>query len=241
MKPIVVAAFSGLLACPVKADRLRISPDDLRLRVAVSEELSPAIRRELKELARSAPLPVKDGVVQSEELFSSRFGERDWRSKKVTLARYYFLVARLEQSQSFSDEFLRRETLLKQADGLLSEYIDTLNAIISRAVYTDAPKVRAEKIQEFPLTEVEGSEDGSVLSLRKYPAPKQNLGRNNLRELRHTAQAELQQIRERRKMLQEAENDFLGEASQLGSELLRMRARVRELVKVPGEGLPFSP
>ena len=240
MKPLLLAGILGTLAGPVQADRLRISPDDLRLRVAVSEELPPSLRREIKELARSVPLPVSEGKVQSEQLFLSEFGSRGWADKRMVLARYYFLVSRLEQSQTFSEEFLRREALLKNGAEALKLYVTRLNPLISRGVYTESPSLNLERVQDFPLTEVSQDEDGGVLTLHRYPAPSLKLGRQNLKLLRETAQQEREELKKRLTLLQRAERDFLDEASQIGWSLLEMRGQVRDWVKVPGEGLPFS-
>ncbi|MCA9781046.1 MAG: hypothetical protein KC800_30210 [Candidatus Eremiobacteraeota bacterium] len=229
-----------LLTTPVSADRLRISPDDLRLRVAVSEELPASLRREIRDLARSTPLPVENGLVQTERLIEETFAGRGWKTKRSTLVRYYFLVSRLEQSQKFSDEFLRRRSLLDKAVSLLDAYIETLNRQIARAVYTNAPTVSPEEIASFPLEEVEKTETGELLILHRFPAPDIGLGRENLRILREIASDEKARVEERRKSLEEAEAKFLAEVSILGQELLGMREQVREWVRVPGEGLPFS-
>ena len=208
-----------MLAAPVAADRLRISPDDLRLRVAVSEELPASLRREIRDLARVTPLPVDDGLIQTERLIEEAFAGRGWKTKRSTLVRYYFLVARLEQSQKFSDEFLRRRGLMQKGVTLLDEYIDTLNRQIARAVYTDAAPVSPEVVGSFPLEEVEKTDSGELLILHRFPPPDIGLGRENLRVLRER---------------------FLAEVSILGKELLAMREQVRGWVGIPGEGLPFS-
>ncbi len=229
-----------LLTGPVAADRLRISPDDLRLRVAVSEELPASLRREITDLARVTPLPVDDGLIQTERLIEETFAGRNWKTKRSILVRYYFLVARLEQSQKFSDEFLRRQGLMEKGVTLLDQYIDTLNRQIARAVYTDAAAVAPETVASFPLEEVEKTDSGELLILHRFPAPEIGLGRENLRVLRELASQEKGLLEERLKSLREAEERFLSEVSILGKELLAMREQVREWVRVPGEGLPFS-
>ena len=229
-----------MLAGPVAADRLRISPDDLRLRVAVSEELPASLRREITDLARVTPLPVDDGLIQTQRLIEETFAGRNWKTKRSTLVRYYFLVARLEQSQKFSDEFLRRRALMQKGVTLLDEYIEALNRQIARAVYTDAAPVSPEVVGAFPLEEVEKNDSGEILILHRFPPPDIGLGRENLRVLRELASQEKGLLEERLESLQEAETRFLAEVSILGKELLAMREQVRGWVRIPGEGLPFS-
>lgn len=240
VRPLLAGCMFWLVVSAASADRLRISPDDLRLRVAVSEELPPSLRREVRDLARSTPLPVVDGLVQTQRLLDESFGARGWKSRRMTLVRYYFLVARMEQSQNFSDEFLRRRLLLDKGMTLLDEYIDTLNKQIARAVYTNAPTVNPEQIAEFPLVEVEKTESGELKILHLFPSPDIGLGRTNLRVLRELADSEKRLLEQRRQNLRDAESEFLAEVSVLGRELMSMRAEVRHWVEVPGEGLPFS-
>ena len=156
------------------------------------------------------------------------------------MVRYYFLVARLEQSQKFSDEFLRRRSLLEKGVTLLEAYIDTLNRQIARAVYTDAAAVSPEVVAAFPLEEVEKTDSGELLILHRFPPPDIGLGRENLRVLRELASEEKGLLEERLESLQGAESRFLAEVSLLGKELIAMREQVRGWVRVPGEGLPFS-
>jgi hypothetical protein len=229
-----------ILSSSAAADRLRISPDDLRLRVAVSEELPASLRREVRDLARITPLPVADGLVQTEGLIEQNFRGRGWKEKRSALVRYYFLVARLEQSQEFSDEFLRRRLLMEKGVTLLDTYVNTLNQLIARAVYTEAPPVSPEKIASFPLVEVEETESGDLRILHLFPAPDVALGRPNLRVLREMANAERQILKERLEILEASEKEFLEEVSVLGRELIGMRKQVRQWVREPGEGLPFS-
>lgn len=223
-----------------QADRLRISPDDLRLRVAVSEELAASLRREIKDLARSTPLPMEGGLLQTEGLLAEQFSGREWSEDQLTLVRYYFLVARLDQSQTFSDEFLRRESLLRQGSTYLGEYIEQLNRLIARAVYTDTEEIMIPALQSFPLAFTEKTEEGGLRILHEYPPLELKLGRNNLRKLREMASSELQLLEERLKLVRQAEKTFLAEVSLLGNELIRLRPQIRPLVSVPGEGLPFS-
>ncbi|MFA5507738.1 MAG: hypothetical protein WC314_10365 [Vulcanimicrobiota bacterium] len=232
----------ALLVCctSAAADRLRISPDDLRLRVAVSEELPPSLRREIRDLARSSPLPVENGLVQTEQLLKATFADRGWKPKRTAMVRYYFLVARLEQSQQFSDEFLRRRLLMEKGVDLLNTYLATLNRQIGRAVYTAASPVEPPQIAEFPLSEVEQSETGELKILRHYPPPDIELGRENLRTLRDFAGQEKVLLEQQLERLEQGEARFLSEVSTLGQELLAMREEIRGWVRVPGEGLPFS-
>ncbi len=203
------AVLFGLLFAPVQAERLRISPDDLKLRVAVSEELSPALRREILELAKSVPVPV--------------------------------LIARMEQSELFSDEFYRRRTLLRDGMERLEGYIAALNPLIARAPYVDAIPEEPKIVADFPLHEVGTTEEGGVRVRRLYPAPKVSIGREGLRYLRRQAALEIEELRLRYDQLDRAEHDFLDEMSLLGTEVMSMRGAVRKWVTVPREGLPFSP
>lgn len=230
-----------MLCLPCSADRLRISPDDLRLRVAVSEELPVSVRRAIKDLARSVPLPVEDGLIQTEQIFEQQLAREAGDEKTDTLMRYYFLVSRLEASQKFSDEFLRREKLLKQGVELLNVYIKKLNPMIARAPYTNLEPFTLKKVQSLPLQSVELNEDGELLLLRRFPAPKLSLGRQVLRSLREEAQEEKDIFKGRLEELRLAEREFLAEVSTIGNELIRMRPSVKQWVTVPGEGLPFSP
>ena len=236
------AAFGLLLFLQTgaQAERLRISPDDLRLRVAVSEELAASLRRELKDMARSTPLPVEGGLLQTERLLAEKFASREWSEEKLTLIRYYFLVARLDQSQEFSDEFLRRESLIREGSTFLREYIEHLNRLIARAVYTEAEEISVPAIQSFPLSFAEKTPEGGLRILHEYPPLELRLGRNNLRKLREMASSELEILSERLQVVRQAEKTFLAEVSLLGNELIRMRPQIRPLVTVPGEGLPFS-
>ena len=230
-----------LLSTPVVADRLRISPDDLRLRVAVSEKLSPAVRKELQTLAGSTPLPVEDGVAQTESLLKREFSGQTLTERKRTLVRYYFLVARLEHSFQFSEEFARREKVLKEAREALAEYIDQLNRLISRGVYTSHPTVQLDPYAPFPLNEVVKEESGALRTLRSYPAPDVRLGRENLRYLREQAGAENDYLKTRLQELRQGEKAFLDEVSLVGRELIKMRPEVKKWVTPPGQGTPFTP
>lgn len=230
-----------VLSSPVGAERLRISPDDLRLRVVVSQELSPALRREILELARSVPLPLTDGVLQTEELFLGKFQDRGWSEKSLTLTRYYFLIARMEQSQQFSDEFLRRRTVMREGVRLLESYVETLNPLIARASYSENGPSRAAKVQDFPLQEAVLEESGELRVLHLYPAPKLSMGRESLRSLREQAGEEKEILKEQMELLDKAEREFLDEISLIGTEVLALRKSVQKWVRVPREGLPFSP
>lgn len=237
---IAAAVFLALGLGPARAERLRISPDDLRLRVAVSEQLSASLRQELREMARSTPLPVENGLVQTEQLLVERFRERGWNEPTSTLVRYYFIVARLDQSQKFSEEFLRRDKVMRTGVEYLNGYIEAINKVVSQAPYLQTPPLSAPVVQEFPLPSVEKSEDGGILVRRKFPAPARSLGRENLRLLRDLAHQEKSELERRLQQLAQAERTFLDEVALLGEELIEMRPRVRRWVKVPGEGLPFS-
>lgn len=233
-------AFLVLWAAPANAEKLRISPDDLKLRVEVSQELSPATRREITELARTVPLPVTDGLLQTEDIFQQKFGNRGWSEKLQTLSRYYFFVARLEQSKKFSEEFARREQQLKLGIELLGKYIDEINPYVARAGYPDVAPVELEKVQDFPLSEV-GPVDGSGLRvLHLFPQPKMSMGRENLRGIRQTAETERNLLRDRLSDLHKAQRAFLNEVHLVGEELIAQRGPVKEWVKQSRAGLPFS-
>lgn len=234
-------ALLGVLCGSAQAERLRISPDDLKLRFAVSEQLSPALRREILELAKSVPVPVAGGVLQTETLFQERFGDRGWGEKRLTLTRYYFLIARMEHSELFSDEFYRRRTLLRDGIELLENYIRILNPLIARAPYVESEPPELEKAQDFPLQEVGTTDDGQVKVLHLYPAPKLSMGRENLRRLREQAASEIDRLWTRYDQLDRAEHEFLDEMSLLGTEVMSMRGAVKRWVTVTREGLPFSP
>lgn len=229
------------MGTPVAADRLRISPDDLRLRVAVSEELTPAVRKELQTLAGSTPLPVQDGVAQTQDLLDREFSGQTLSGRKKTLVRYYFLVARLEHSYRFSEEFARREKVLKEAREALTDYVDQLNRLINRGVYTTHPTVQLDPYADFPLNEVLQEESGALKTLRSYPAPEVRLGRENLRYLREQAAAENEYLKERLQELRQGEKAFLEEVSLVGRELIKMRPEVKKWVTPPGQGTPFTP
>jgi hypothetical protein len=228
------------LSYPLKAERLRISPDDLRLRVAVSEELPASVRREIVDLAKSTPLPVTDGLLQTEQLFLREFSDRGWSDKRETLVRYYFFISRMDQSHSFSDEFLRRQTLIRNGIELMNAYIQELNPLIAQAPYTHDASIDIPTIQQFPLARAERTAEGRVEVLSSFPPPTMKLGRRNLRLLRAQAAKDKALLEERLNMLRRAEKSFLQEVSLVGRELIKMRPYVRQWVKIPGEGLPFS-
>ena len=230
-----------LFGTPASAERLRISPDDLRLRVAVSEELSPAVRKELQTLAGSTPLPVQNGVTQTETLLDKEFSGQTLSARKKTMVRYYFLVARLEQSYRFSEEFARREKVLKEAREALTNYADQLTRLIGRGVYTAYPTIQLDPYADFPLNEVVMEESGALRTLRAYPTPDVRLGRENLRYLREQAGAENDYLKKRLQELHQGEKAFLEEVSLVGRELIRMRPEVKKWVTPPGEGTPFTP
>lgn len=241
-KPLLLScALTAILTlAPAQADRLRVSPDDLRLRVAVSEQLSAPLRLELREMARSTPLPVTDGVLQTQTLLSERFAERGWDEEQRVLARYYFLMARLEQSQDFSDEFIRRRANLVEGIRLLSDYHRELQRLAPGAVTQTGKYVEPEVVSDFPLLSAERSEEGEVTVLHRLPKPSTALGRENIRRLILLADQDRERLEDRLDKLDAAEERFLDEASLLGRELIEMRADVRQWVRVPGEGLPFS-
>lgn len=234
------AVFVLFFLRPLAAERLRISPDDLRLRVSVSKKLSPSLRQELRELAHSNPLPLRDGLSQSEQIFSDNFGSREWNKKKTTLAQYYFLLSRMKESQKFSDEFIRREELLKTGNNLLKGYIDQLNRLIARAVFTQSTPAEIRRVQEFPLHEARILATGELKVLHLFPEVKISMGRKELRRVRRLAKEERKVLSQRLRKLRQAEKKFLAEVSSIGAEIYSLRSDVRRWVKPPGEGLPFS-
>lgn len=238
--PVLSLVLVALFCTSLQAESLRISPEDLRLRVAVSEELPASIRQELRSLARSTPLPLQDGLLQTERLLQSEFQDRGWNEKRQLLVRYYFLVARLDQSQQFSEEFKRRRGLLQTGRELLKSYVQDIDRLVSRSSYAKKPPVETPQVQSFPLHFVTQDEDGGFTVLRHYPKAELALGRNNLRSLRSQAKAERKKIENRLKKLEKAEKSFLTEVSHVGRELIALRPLLRPWVKVPGEGLPFS-
>lgn len=238
---LVILVSISCLSAPLSAERLRISPEDLRLRVAVSEKLPASLRKELQSLAASTPLPIEVGVLQTEEILSREFVDRGWSEKRQDLVRYYFLVARLEQSYRFSDEFGRREKLLGQGIEKLNSYVKKLNPLIARAPYNNAKPVKLSDNKPFPLNEVKEGVDGELETLKAYPAPVQRLGRHNLQHLRTEASKEREILKKRRDELRDAERSFLAEVSLLGIELIKLRPNIESWVTPPGEGTPFTP
>ena len=240
LRGVAAWALCGFLAVSSGADELRIAPEDLRLRTFVSTLLSPSLRLQLRELAAGTPLPVEGGVVQTDEMLTA-FADRGWDSDRQALVRYYFLVARMEKSRQFSDEFSRRKTVTEEARSLMQVYIADLNRAIARAVFDPDVKVDTGPQIGFPLTSAGWSKDGQTLTvLHAYPAVDTHLGRETLRTLRDQAGADLELIEVQLSDLDNAEREFIQEVHLVGEELIALRPTVGRLVRPPRAGLPFS-
>lgn len=239
---VAAGLLCGLLAVSSGADELRIAPEDLRLRTFVSTLLSPSLRLQLRELAAGTPLPLEGGVVQTDDILTGVFADRDWDGDRRALVRYYFLVARMEKSRQFSDEFSRRKTVTEEARSLMQVYIADLNRAIARAVFEPDVLVDTGPQIGFPLTSVGWSKDGQTLSvLHTYPAVDTHLGRQTLRTLRDRAGADLELIEGQLSDLDNGEREFLQEVHLVGEELIALRPTVGRLVRPPRVGLPMRP
>ena len=242
LRGVATWVLCGLLAVSSGADELRIAPEDLRLRTFVSTLLSPSLRLQLRELAAGTPLPLEGGVIQTDDMLTGVFADRDWDGDRRALVRYYFLVARMEKSRQFSDEFSRRKTVTEEARSLMQIYIADLNRAIARAVFDPAVLVDTGPQLGFPLTSVGWSKDGKMLTvLHAYPAVDTHFGRETLRTLRDQAGADLELIEEQLSDLDNAERDFLKEVHLVGEELIALRPTVGKLVRPPLMGLPMRP
>lgn len=244
---MVKRGAAAFLACatlsgPACADELRIAPEDLRLRTFVSSRLNPSLRSQLRDLAADTPLPLEGGVVQTDRLLDEVFADRDWDSERQALIRYYFLVARMEKSRQFSDEFSRRKKVTEQGRSLMQTYISDLNRAIARAVFVPDVPVDTGPLQQFPLGTVGWSDDGKTLKvLHVYPAVNTQLGRETLRRLRDQAGADLELLEGQLSDLDDAERDFVAEVHLVGEQLLALRPTVGKLVRPPRMGFPAPP
>jgi hypothetical protein len=242
--------LAGLTLCilltlsPLSAEELRIAPEDLRLRTAVSTLLTPSLRLQLQDMAAGTPLPMEDGVVQTDRLLEDAFADRRWDSDRQALVRYYFLVARMEKSRDFSAEFERRRTVTEQARSLMQAYIGELNRSIARAVFVPDLPVDVGPSKNFPLTSAGWEEDKqghrTLVVLHRFPEVNSRLGRETLRELRDVAGADLERLEVQLSELDDAERLFLAEIHQVGLALFELRPQVSKLVRLPRAGLPFS-
>lgn len=232
-----------LLQQPAVTEELRISPDDLRLRAAVSQQLPPSLRLQLRDLAQNQPLSESDGVLQTEGLLSDLFARRQWSPEEQTLVRYYFLTARLEQSRRFNREFERRRTLTREGIKLMESYIAQLTRVIARAVFVTNQTVDLGPAIAFPLTEVgwqSTNEERRLVVLHRYPEASTALGRETLRKLRAQALDDVASLERQLDELDQGEQRFLAEIHLLGEALRNQRAPVAALVRQPRAGLPFS-
>jgi hypothetical protein len=228
----------------VRADDLRISPDDLRLRTAVSGLLTPSLRLQLRDLAAGNPLPMNDGVTQTDQMLDLAFADQDWDVSRKDLVRYYFLVARMEKSRDFSDEFARRRGVTEEGRTLMQAYLADLNRAIARAVFvTNVPVDTGEQL-DFPLTSAGWHETDTgekyLTVLHNYPEVDTRLGRETLRGLRDVVGVDLELLEGQLSDLDDAERLFLSEIHLVGQELSLLRPRVTKLVRLPRAGLPFS-
>lgn len=242
----VVAYLAALLwLAPVAAEPLRIAPEDLKLRSAVSKLITPSLRLQLRDLAANSPLPLRGGVLETDELLQQTFSERDWDDDRKALVRYYFLVARMEKSRDFSQEFARRRTVTEQGRSLMRTYVKDLNATIARAVFVPDVAINLGSRREFPLDSVgwQNNPNGQTKTLsvlHDYPEISTRLGRETLRQLREEAGADLELLEGQLSDLDDAERLFLQEVHLVGRELIVERPRMTELVRLPRAGLPFS-
>lgn len=230
------------LTLPGASEKLKISPEELKLRVSVAHRLSAPLRLRLRDLAANTPLPTEGGVLQTETIIDNEFPNIS--KAKRQLVQYYFLLARLEKSQDFSQEFLRRSKACEEGLELLDAYVGDLNNLISRALFRERVKISVPEPGSFPLGHVgwrESSGGVKVLDvLRTYPEPKTEMGRGPLRELRKAADADRDRLQQRIEEIELAEQEFLAEASLIGSKLREMRRPVSKLVRGNRAGLPFS-
>lgn len=224
-------------------DQLKIAPEDLRMRVWVSQQLSAATRSKLKHLAKFVPLPRENGVVQTDTILKTSLGNEELSEGAQRLRRYYFLIARLESSHQFSREFFRRRKLLREGITLLNQYIDETNILTKRGVGSSSELALSQNVASFPLTEVgweESQGQRHLKVLHKLPEPRYSLGRENLKILRSLATEDRELLEQRLSDLNKAEEEFLAEASAVGKELIEMRSEVSKLVRRSRAGLPFS-
>ena len=225
------------------ADEIRIAPEDLKLRSSVSTHLAPSLRLQLRDMASQAPLPQLGGVVETDRLLREAFSTRNWGQEQHDLVRYYFLVARMERSRIFSEEFGRRRTTVEKGRELMQAYIFELNRAIARAVFVPNQTVELGQPRDFPLAEVGwiGQGDERRLQvLHDYPPADVSLGRETMRSVRDVAGADLELLEVQLSRLDDAERAFVEEVSLLGKELVALRPRISKLVRLPRAGLPFS-
>lgn len=225
------------------ADEIRIAPEDLRLRSSVSTHLAPSLRLQLRDMASQAPLPQVGGVIETDRILGEMFAGRQWGQDQQDLVRYYFLVARMEKSRIFSGEFERRRTTVENGRELMQTYLSELNRAIARAVFVPNQKVDLGEPRDFPLATVGwiGQGDERRLSvLHDYPPVDVSLGRETMRSIREVAGADLERLEVQLSRLDDAERAFIDEVSLLGKELVALRPRITQLVRLPRAGLPFS-
>lgn len=200
------------------------------------------MRLRLRDLAANTPLPLHDGLLQTEELLSDEFPSLSDREQP--LVAYYLLVARMEKSQQFSEEFNRRKQTCRDGIALLDGYIDDLNKLIARAVFEEKEQVSIPPQGSFPLGEVEWREQSEgkreLVVLRALPEPTIEMGRGQLRELRAAADADRAALERRIPEIDLAHRDFLDEAHLIGARLRELRTPVTRLVGRNRAGLPFS-
>lgn len=234
-----------LFGSQARAEQLRIAPEDLRIRSAVSRLLSPSLRLSLRDLAAATPLPLSGGVLQTDQVLDKRFMDRGWDEDHKALVRYYFLVARMEKSRDFSEEFARRRAVTESGRSLMRTYVQDLNKAIAQAIFVPDVAVDLGPQREFPLLSVgwkpsPESEQARLEVLHSYPKVNTKLGRETLRQLREVAGTDIFSLESQLSALDDAERLFLEEVHLVGRELVLARPRMTELVRLPRAGLPFS-
>ncbi len=194
-------------------------------------------------MAANTPLPREGGVVETDELLRSTFADRNWDQNRQDLVRFYFLVARMEKSRTFSDEFGRRRELAEQGRELMQAYLRDLNQAIARAVFVPDSPVELGERRDFPLSTVgwvETGQDRQLKVLHDFPPADNRLGRETLRAVRDVAGADLELLEVQLSQLDDGEREFIEEISLIGKELYELRPKVSKLVRTPRAGLPFS-
>lgn len=194
-------------------------------------------------MAAGTPLPRKGGVVQTDQILRAAFAERGWDEDRQDLVRYYFLVARMEKSRTFSEEFARRRSTTEKGRELMQSYLVDLNKAIARAVFVPEQPVDLGQAQDFPLAKAEWEGEGGQRRLRvlhDFPPVDTALGRETLRSIRAVAGSDLELLEVQLSDLDEAERQFTEEISLVGKELMGLRPKIGQLVRLPQAGLPFS-
>lgn len=232
-----------LTTLPARADKIRISPEDLKLRAAVSRRLSAPLRVRLQDIAAKELLSPQEGEEHTASILDTHFPTVSWSNNDRLLVYYYLLTTRLEKSQAFATEFARREGIARQGRELMREYLNELNRFIGANASYPNQSIDLGEQKSFPLVQVGWAkidEADVLLALHSYPKLKASLGRDALRSLRNVALNDLQQFDEELSRVRVGQREFIDEVSLLGNELIALRSRVSELLPYAGEGLLFS-